>query len=70
MSSLDWAREEFCHVGDSAEALREQIPGNLKVKLFLTDPPYNIGHNYGDVSDRLKKDDYQLMIKNVLWSSY
>ena len=70
MSSLDWAREEFCHVGDSAEALREQIPGNLKVKLFLTDPPYNIGHNYGDVSDRLKKDDYQLMIKNVLRSSY
>ena len=57
-------------MGESAEALKEKIPGNLKVKLFLTDPPYNIGHNYGNVSDRLKKDEYQLMIKNVLKSSY
>ena len=70
MSSLDWAKEKFCHVGDSAEALKGKIPGDSKVKLFLTDPPYNIGHKYGNVSDRLKKDDYQLMIKNVLKSSY
>jgi len=70
MSTLDWAREEFCHVGESAEALKEKIPRDLKVKLFLTDPPYNIGHNYGNVSDRLKKEEYQLMIKNVLKSSY
>ena len=70
MSSLDWASEEFCHVGDSAEAVRGKIPGDLKVKLFLTDPPYNIGHRYGNVSDRLKKDEYQQMIKKVLKSSY
>jgi DNA modification methylase len=70
MSSLDWVREEFCHVGESAEVLKGKIPGNLKVKLFLTDPPYNIGHKYGNVSDRLKKAEYQLMIKNVLKSSY
>ena len=69
MSTLDWAREEFCHVGESAEALKEKIPRDLKVKLFLTDPPYNIGHNYGNVSDRLKEDEYQLMIKKVLKSS-
>jgi adenine-specific DNA-methyltransferase len=70
MSSLDWSKEDFCHVGNSAEVLKEKIPGNLKVKLFLTDPPYNIGHKYGNVSDRLKKEEYQLMIKKVLKSSY
>ena len=70
MSSLDWSKEDFCHVGNSAEVLKGKIPGNLKVKLFLTDPPYNIGHKYGNVSDRLKKAEYQLMIKNVLKSSY
>lgn len=70
MSTLDWSREEFCHVGDSAEALKEKMPWNLKVKLFLTDPPYNIGHKYGNVSDRLKKEEYQLMIKKVLISAY
>ena len=38
--------------------------------LFLTDPPYNIGHKYGNVSDRLKKPDYHEMIRRVMQSSY
>jgi len=40
------------------------------VKLFLTDPPYNIGHKYGDVSDRLPKDEYHKLIKEILSTAY
>ena len=65
-----WSREEFCHVGDSSKTLDKKIPNKLKVKLFLTDPPYNIGHNYGNVSDRLPKHEYMKMIERVLKSAY
>ena len=70
MGEKDWVQGEYCHVGDSTEILKQKMPEGKKPKLFLTDPPYNIGHKYGNVSDRLKKDDYQNMIRGVLLSSY
>ena len=70
MSGATWNQSDFCHVGNSAEALKDMMPNGVRPSLFLTDPPYNIGHKYGNVSDRLKKEDYRDMIKRVLKSSY
>ena len=66
----DWNQAEYCHIGDSSEILREINPKCGKPTLFLTDPPYNIGHKYGNVSDRLKKSDYHEMIRKVMKSSF
>ncbi len=69
MQLKDWSQEGFCHVGDSSEVMVERLSGS-PVKLFLTDPPYNIGHKYGNVSDRMKQEDYREMIRSVLASAY
>lgn len=69
MQLKDWSQEGFCHVGDSSELMAERL-SESPVKLFLTDPPYNIGHNYGNVSDRMKEEDYREMIRSVLASAY
>lgn len=66
----NWSPKKFCHTGDSSKMLQKKIPNQLKVKLFLTDPPYNIGHNYGDVSDRLPKAEYLKMMEEVLKAAY
>ena len=50
--------------------LAKKIPDGMKVKLFLTDPPYNIGHKYGDVSDRRPKLEYLKLIEDVLKAAY
>ena len=50
--------------------LAEKIPDGLRVKLFLTDPPYNIGHKYGNVSDRRPKSVYLKMMTKVLEAAY
>ena len=70
MADNIWSAEEFCHVGNSPEMLRKKIPANQKVKLFLTDPPYNIGHKYGEVNDRRSKEEYHLLMEDVLNSAY
>ena len=70
MADNIWSTEKFCHVGNSPEMLLHKIPANQKVKLFLTDPPYNIGHKYGKVNDRRSKDEYHLLIEDVLKSAY
>ena len=64
-----WSQDEFCHIGNSAEKMTALLDGR-NVKLFLTDPPYNIGHKYGDVSDRLGAEDYRNLIRDVLKSAY
>ena len=56
--------------GKLTEVMRTSIPSGQAPTLFLTDPPYNIGHKYGSVSDRLAEEDYHAMIKHVLESSY
>ena len=68
--ATDWEHKKFCHIGDSSKVMKKKLSSEKKVKLFLTDPPYNIGHAYGNVSDRLPKDEYHEMIKSVLLSAY
>jgi len=68
--SIEWSQKEFCHFGDSPKMLREKIPDGLAVKLFLTDPPYNIGHKYGSVSDRRPKKEYLKLMEDVLNAAY
>lgn len=36
-----------------------------KPTLVLTDPPYNLGHDYGNVSDRLKQEEYLKLISDA-----
>ena len=67
---IEWSQKKFCHVGDSPKMLANNIPSGLSVDLFLTDPPYNIGHKYGEVSDRRARDDYRQLIKNVMENAY
>jgi DNA modification methylase len=46
--------------------LRPPRPANL----ILTDPPYNIGHDYGPVSDRLPEDSYlDMMAEFAQWAA-
>ena len=47
-----------------------KIPKGLGVKLFLTNPPYNIGHKYGTVSDRSPKEEYLKLMEGVLNAAY
>ena len=68
--SIEWSQKEFCHIGDSPKMLRKKIPEGLAVKLFLTDPPYNIGHKYGSVSDRRPKKEYLKLMEDVLNAAY
>jgi len=68
--SAEWSQKEFCHVGDSAKKLSKKIPEGLAVKLFLTDPPYNIGHKYGSVNDKRPKKEYLKLMENVLKTAY
>ena len=70
MAKKLWSQDDYCHVGSSSDVLRSGIPDGESPRLFLTDPPYNIGHKYGKVSARLKKDEYHGMIRDVLVSSY
>jgi len=70
MTEIEWSRKKFCHSGDSPKMLAKKIPDGLRVKLFLTDPPYNIGHNYGDVNDRRPKAEYIKLMRNVLKAAY
>tara|TARA_Y100000739_G_scaffold191008_1_gene170931 strand:- start:113 stop:1060 length:948 start_codon:yes stop_codon:yes gene_type:complete len=70
MTGTLWTQKKFCHIGDSSKLLAKKIPDGLKVKLFLTDPPYNIGHKYGEVSDRLPKIEYLKLMENVLRAAY
>ena len=66
MVSSTLSQKLFCHSGDSPKMLANKIPSGRSVDLFLTDPPYNIGHKYGEVSDRRPKDDYRQLIKDVM----
>ena len=70
MTGIEWSRKKFCQTGDSPKMLAKNIPDGLRVKLFLTDPPYNIGHKYGDVNDRRPKAEYLKLMENVLKAAY
>ena len=68
--STEWSQKGFCHIGDSSKILSKKIPKGRSVKLFLTDPPYNIGHKYGDVTDKRPKKEYHKLMRSVLKAAY
>lgn len=68
---VEWDPEKYCHSGfDSALGLKKMIPKGVRPKLILTDPPYNLGFDYGDVNDSLEIEDYHKMLLNVFDSAY
>ena len=57
------------HYG-SASDLKVLEPGK-GIKLFLTDPPYNLGFDYGpEVNDKQPEEDYHQMMEDVFDSCY
>lgn len=69
--ALEWEPGLFCHSGvDSRKAVGELIPNGMKPKLFLTDPPYNLGFDYGSVDDSMEIDEYHKMLLEVFDVAY
>ena len=65
--------QEICvgefHYGSAADP-KVLEPGK-GIKLFLTDPPYNLGFDYGpEVNDRQPEEDYHQMMEDVFDSCY
>lgn len=57
------------HFGSAADS-KVLEPGK-GIKLFLTDPPYNLGFDYGpEVNDNQPEDDYHQMMEDVFDSCY
>jgi len=54
-------------IADSKEFIESLDKG---VNLFLTDPPYNKGKDYGDVTDNRDEEDYKQLISSVLSEAY
>ena len=66
-----WDPVTFCHSGrDSRDALQELRENGLRPKLFLTDPPYNMGFDYGEVNDSMEEDEYHAMLRGVFEAAY
>ena len=71
MVKMVWSPEEFCFSGvESSVGIKELIPKHCKPKLFLTDPPYNMGFNYGPVDDSLEVEQYHDMLLKVFDAAY
>ena len=51
------------HFGTASD--KEILPLNKGIKLFLTDPPYNLGFDYGEVSDNRPEQEYHQMMEDV-----
>ena len=51
---MDWVDRVFC---EDALAGMARIPDG-SIDLILTDPPYNLGKDYGNASDQQSVDDY------------
>ncbi len=64
--------EEICvgefHYGSASEP--EVLEPGKGIKLFLTDPPYNLGFDYGEVSDNQPEEDYHQMMENIVDACY
>jgi len=65
-----WTRNNFCYIHDASISFSHLIPNNLKVRVFITDPPYNIGMKYGEVSDKLSPTEYQKLIISSMINCY
>lgn len=54
--------------GDCRKALRKEL--NQEVQTFVTDPPYNINKDYGEVSDSLPEEEYRELLRETLELAY
>ena len=64
---IDVCVGEF-HYGSASDS--KVLPPGKGIKLFLTDPPYNLGFDYGEVSDNQPEEDYHDMMEDVFDSCY
>ena len=64
--------EETCigefHHGSASD--KKILPSGKGIKLFLTDPPYNLGFDYGEVTDSQPEEDYHQMMEEIFDSCY
>jgi DNA modification methylase len=68
---MTWDPDSFCYSGiDSSGALKKRLPKDIKPKLILMDPPYNMGFDYGEVNDSLEEANYHNMLLRILDSAY
>ena len=56
------------HYGSASDS--SVLSANKGIKLFLTDPPYNLGFDYGEVSDSQPEEDYHQMMEDIFDSCY
>ena len=64
--------EETCigefHHGSASN--KKILTSGKGIKLFLTDPPYNLGFDYGEVTDSQPEEDYHQMMEEIFDSCY
>ena len=48
--------------GDCDAVLQKMVDNGIKYDLILTDPPYNVGKDFGNTSDKLPLD---MFLKNM-----
>ena len=65
--------QEICvgefHYGSAADP--KVLESGKKIKLFLTDPPYNLGFDYGpEVDDKQPEENYHQMMDDVVDACY
>ena len=64
--------QEICvgefHYGSASD--KNVLQPGKGIKLFLTDPPYNLGFDYGEVSDNQPEEDYHQMMEDVVDACY
>jgi hypothetical protein len=59
-------RDLHIELGD----FRDKLPGLSGVRTFFTDPPFNLGYNYGPVNDRKSTAQYQAMMRDLARLTY
>ena len=54
---IKWGYDKV-YLGNSDILLEKMVSDKLKFDLILTDPPYNIGKDFGNDSDKLSLDEF------------
>ncbi|SDL23611.1 DNA-methyltransferase [Natronincola ferrireducens] len=52
------------YLGDADNLLKQMLEDGLKFDLILTDPPYNLGKDFGNDSDKLSLDEFLRLSKH------
>lgn len=62
----DFTGDLACNYGP----LQQELNDGIKATLVLSDIPYNLGFNYGEVPDDLSAEAYRAFVKDFLWGAY